>query len=140
MMSQINHPGFSCWNCGIDLADLPTPISRHDHCPKCFEALHNCRSCRHYAPKASVTCSEDQADPPSNKETANFCEWFRPDAGAFSGDRTGRADKAKDRLQALFGAEDETASPDESGEATPPESLSREDQARSRLDDLFRKD
>ena len=103
MMSQINHPGFYCWNCGIDLADLPTPISRHDHCPKCFEALHNCRSCRHYASEASVTCSEDQADPPSNKETANFCEWFKPASDAGSAPAADRNEEARSRLDALFG-------------------------------------
>ena len=102
-MVQINHPGLACWNCGCDLSELTTPIGRHDQCPKCFEAVHNCRSCRHYAPSSASACAEDQAEPPSNKETANFCEWFKPTSDGGGGDSTSKNDEAKARLDALFG-------------------------------------
>lgn len=128
-----------CWNCGADLDAVPRPISRHEQCPDCFEALHCCRLCRHYRTDETGACDEDRADPPAIKENANFCDWFRPDARAFTGDRTSRADTAKDKLQALFDADEEPSSPDESEEVAP-EPLSKEDEARTRLDDLFRKD
>ena len=129
-----------CWNCGADLDSVPRPISRHEQCPDCFEALHCCRFCRHYRTDVTGSCEEGRADPPVIKENANFCDWFRPDAGAFSGARTRRADTAKDKLQTLFGAEEATSDPAEDSEATQPETPSKEDEARARLDDLFSKD
>ena len=125
-----------CWNCGADLDAVPRPISRHEQCPECFEALHCCRFCRHYRPDVTGRCDEDRADPPVVKENANFCDWFRPDAAAFSGERSSRAGAAKNRLQALFGSEDakETATDDADSQAP----QSREEEARARLDDLFK--
>ena len=138
-----------CWNCGADLAGIPRPISRHEQCPDCFEALHCCRLCRHYRVDVTGQCDEDRADPPVVKENANFCDWFRPAAGAFSGDRASRADTAKDRLQALFGsdadAEPSTGGTDEDpgGDREAPESrppATPEEEARARLNDLFDKE
>ena len=133
-----------CWNCGAGLDDVPRPISRHEQCPQCFEALHCCRFCRHYRPDVTGSCDEDRADPPVIKENANFCDWFRPDAGAYSGDRTNRADTAKDKLQALFGddqgdADEAEPSADAEDPAAAP-APSKEAEARARLDDLFKKD
>jgi hypothetical protein len=125
-----------CWNCGADLDTVPRPISRHEQCPDCFEALHCCRFCRHYRTDVTGSCDEDRADPPVIKENANFCDWFRPDASAFSGDRTSRAGAAMGKLEALFGADGETADEEEAS----PAPLSKEDEARARLDDLFKKD
>ena len=93
-----------CWNCGADLDAVPRPISRHEQCPACFEALHCCRFCRHYRKDVTGGCDEDRAEPPVVKENANFCDWFHPDASAFSGARCNRADADKDKLQALFGS------------------------------------
>ena len=130
----------SCWNCGASLKDVPRPVSRHEQCPACFEALHCCRLCRHYGTDITGQCDEDRADPPVVKENANFCDWFRPDAGAFSGDRSHRADAAKDRLQALFGSEE--ASDPAGGETEKDDeaegSVLKEDEVRSKLDDLFK--
>ena len=128
-----------CWNCGADLAAVPRPISRHEQCPNCFEALHCCRFCRHYSTDVTGGCDEDRADPPVVKENANFCDWFRPDASAYSGERSSRADAAKDRLQALFGSDEpEAAKADPEPSAPQSKPQSKEDEARSRLDDLFK--
>jgi hypothetical protein len=130
-----------CWNCGTSLAEIPRPISRHEQCPECFEALHCCRLCRHYRPDVTGRCDEDRAEPPVVKENANFCDWFRPAAGAFAGSRVEKSSAAQDRLKALFG---ETGEDDETdaGEQPPLESSSpsKEDEARSKLDDLFSRD
>ena len=98
-----------CWNCGQSLAEVPRPISRHEQCPQCFEALHCCRLCRHYRTDISGQCDEERADPPVIKENANFCDWFRPDAGAFSGTRAEKSSAAADKLSALFGEAEATA-------------------------------
>lgn len=134
----------ACWNCGASLEGVPRPISRHEQCPACFEALHCCRLCRHYRKDLTAQCDEDRADPPVVKENANFCDWFRPSNRAFSGGRPAQAAVAEDRLNALFGntndaAKDE-APADESSPKAKPEPLSPEAAARARLDDLFSKD
>lgn len=137
-----------CWNCGESLAAVPRPISRHEQCPSCFEALHCCRLCRHYRTDVTGHCDEDRADPPVVKENANFCDWFRPSNAAFSGNRPSRSAAAQDRLQALFGQTDDAAAGETEGEppaagnppATGSEPLSPEAAARAKLDDLFSKD
>lgn len=129
-----------CWNCGAGLDAVPRPISRHEQCPGCFEALHCCRLCHHYRAEVTGSCDEDRADPPVVKENANFCDWFRPDAGAFSGERTTKAGSAKDRLQALFGAEEapESSDGETEGNAEDQPPASKEASARTQLDDLFK--
>lgn len=134
-----------CWNCGATLAEVPRPISRHEQCPSCFEALHCCRLCRHYRLDITGQCDEDRADPPVVKENANFCDWFRPSTQAFSGGRVQKRADAEDRLKALFGDEDAPGDEDTPGDpeqeaGSTAEPLSPEAAARARLDDLFSKD
>jgi len=142
-----------CWNCGNSLADVPRPISRHEQCRICFEALHCCRLCRHYRTDVTGQCDEERADPPVIKENANFCDWFRPAAGVFAGSRVEKRVAAEDKLAALFGDEesgdDEPDDPDDQDVPEDPDSsstlpisqpASKEDEARSKLDDLFSKD
>jgi hypothetical protein len=96
-----------CWNCGAALDGVPQPISRHEHCQKCSEALHCCRLCRHFDAASSTRCTEDRAEPPTNKESANFCEWFAPRGGAHEGPSGGRQADARAKLDALFGGNDD---------------------------------
>ncbi len=125
-----------CWNCGTSLAEVPRPISRHANCPACFEDLHCCRLCRHYAPRLTGQCEDDRTDPPVHKETANFCDYFRPITGAYRA-RTGtKRDTARTRLDALFGGDRPEPGEDGGEEAAP----SKEDEARAKLDALFGKD
>ena len=37
--------------------------------------MRSCCNCRHYLPKEK-NCKESQGDNPSDKERANFCDWF----------------------------------------------------------------
>ncbi len=133
-----------CWNCGASLKEVPRPVSRHEQCPECFEALHCCRLCSHYGADITDQCDEDRADPPVVKENANFCDWFRPNASAFRGARTDRRQAAENRLSALFGtgesdSEDEA---DVSAEGNAPQDSpqSKEAAAKARLDQLFSDD
>ena len=125
-----------CWNCGHGLDDVPLPISRHATCAQCFNELHCCRLCRHYQPDAtSGQCAEDRADPPVIKDTANFCDWFRPSSNAFSERSHSKGSAAKAQLDALFGGEvgDEATDLQDSA---PPNQTQAED-ARAKLDALF---
>lgn len=141
-----------CWNCGASLAVVPHPISRHEQCPECFEALHCCRLCRHYGPQITGHCDEERADPPVVKENANFCDWFQPSVSAFSGATINRRDGAENQLNALFTAAPEDAgtkaeSDPEDGDPDPDTSkdaavskdaaASIDSAARAKLDQLF---
>lgn len=93
----------SCWNCGVGLSATPLPIGRHANCPACYAQLHCCKLCQHYDATRPAQCTEDRAEPPNNKEVANFCDWFTPrhDAGdAARHNSTAAAARAK--LDALF--------------------------------------
>lgn len=127
-----------CWSCGASLDELPRPITRHMNCPECFEDLHCCRMCRNYAPDASITCTDERADPPVNKENANFCDYFRPTNAYRVGSRDRQAG-AKAKLDALFGADDPAGEDAESADIgdTADPGDDKQAEARRRLDDLF---
>ena len=127
--------GVVCWNCGCSLEEIPRPISRHANCPECFEDLHCCRLCTHFAPRLTGQCDDDRADPPVQKESANFCEFFRPLSGAYEDVRGSRRDVARQQLDALFGGDAEEPPADASTTGT-----SSEDKARAALEALFKND
>lgn len=112
-----------CWKCGASLADVPLPLSRQAECPKCRAWLHACRLCRYYDPRIEGKCAEDRAEEVRDKESANFCDWFKPQPGAFAVRAGARNAAAKSKIDALFG----------SGAEAP----AAADPARRRLDDLF---
>ena len=121
-----------CWNCGQILTDIPLPISRHTNCDNCYEMLHCCRMCVHLDPSKQGHCADDRADPPSNKENANFCEYFKPDRNAYSPSSSHLQEHAQNQLNAIF--DDRSNPPKESGEiddSSPP------DDARTKFNDLF---
>ena len=126
----------TCWNCDASLADLPRPITRHMHCPKCFEDLHCCRLCRHFIDNATNPCADERAEPPVHKEGANFCDFFRPATGSYAAGRSERKARAQSNLNALF-ADDDAPAPS-GGSGGSGEERSEEDEARRKLNELFR--
>lgn len=102
----------SCWNCGERLEQVLLPVSRHEYCPQCAEAVHCCRMCVNYSAHAPEQCVEDRAEPPTDKTTANFCDYFSPRTSPRTGaesDAPGpsREEEARAKLEALFGGGDE---------------------------------
>ncbi|MDR1143606.1 MAG: hypothetical protein LBK77_05210 [Spirochaetaceae bacterium] len=63
-----------CWYCG-DIITEPEPIGRSLYC-SCGKDLRSCRNCRFYLTGARGDCSETNAEPQSDKERGNFCDWF----------------------------------------------------------------
>lgn len=114
-----------CFRCGASLAALSLPLSRRDACPSCAVHLHACRMCRFFDPAVPKQCLEDDAEEVTDKERANFCEWFSPDPEAFDPARAGQAAAAETKLAALF------------GEAEAPAGDEEDDLAR-KAEDLFR--
>ena len=88
--------------------------------------------CWHYEPDKRPYCDHERAEPPVEKESANFCDYFKP-ANRFESASAHVADRAKSNLAALFGegesdGEDSFSHPEESGGSDDPQ---------SKLNDLF---
>lgn len=95
--------GYSCWKCGADLAGVPLPLPREAVCPKCRAWLHACRQCQFYDARLTTKCHEERAEEVRAKETANFCDWFKPDPNPSHPAVGSKAAAAKSKLDELFG-------------------------------------
>lgn len=117
--------GLVCWKCGASLEQLSLPLRRLEECTACGAELHACRLCEFYDPGVAKACREPVAEEVKDKSRANFCDYFRPRAGAWDG-TTPAQDAARAALESLFG--------DAPGQAA---GSSPEDEARARLEELF---
>ncbi len=91
-----------CWKCGkkINVEE----IFRTTECPLCHADLHCCKECKYYAPGNHYDCKETVDDNVTDKEKANFCDYFRPTDKTSNGKSTSdAAAAAKDAFNALFG-------------------------------------
>jgi len=110
-------------------------------CEGCAADLHTCVTCRFHDRFIENECREDQADPVAKKDRRNLCEYWKPKpAGAVVDD----AAAAKAKLAALFGgsAPSSSSMPSSSmpSSSMPSSSMpSAADEAKRRLDDLFKK-
>lgn len=95
--------GIACFRCGASLAALSLPLSRRDQCPDCSADLHVCKMCTRFDATVPRQCREDGAEDVTEKERANFCDWFEPSDAAFDPTRKSDADAAKSALATLFG-------------------------------------
>lgn len=105
----------ACWRCGASLAVLTLPLRRREECPSCRAELHVCRMCTAWDPRVPKKCREEGAEEVRGKDTANFCDWFRPRPGAFDPAIAAAEQRAQGQLAALFGAG--TAAPSDPGAA-----------------------
>ena len=117
---------FLCRHCGTR-SPLDEPIPREATCEGCGRDLRACVQCRHYDPSFNNSCHETMADPVVEKERRNFCEYFSFSRAPFTQPAAGadRASAARSKLEGLFGG----------GKRA----VSREEQARRKLEDLFKK-
>lgn len=118
-----------CWKCGASLADLSLPLRRLDECKQCSAELHVCKLCEWYSISVAKHCREPIAEEVKDKERANFCDYFKPRAGAYSKADIAASSKAKADLDALFGSRSNAA-------AAQPSAAER---AQAELDRLFKK-
>lgn len=116
--------GLVCWKCGAELTGVILPLSRREVCASCKADQHVCKLCRHYDPRVADMCREDRAERVTDKERANFCDYFDPVPGAYKPSGSA-AEAAKRQLAALF------------GEAAPSEAETAADKARNELRNLF---
>ena len=117
-----------CWKCGASLADLSLPLRRLDECKQCHAELHVCKLCEWYSISVAKHCRETVAEEVKDKERANFCDYFKPKAGAYSTGNVDAATRAQSELDALFGGGKSAPSPSDAA-----------DKARAELEALFGK-
>lgn len=84
-----------------------------------------CITCRFYDKYVENDCREVTADPVATKDRRNLCEYFKPITD--QGEDLDAAEAAKAKLNALF------------GEGAAPSSPSSADEAKKKLEDLFKK-
>ena len=125
-----------CWKCGESLAELLYPFRRNDECPACHADVHVCRMCEFYDPSMGDSCREPIADKVTDKERANFCDYYRAKPGAY---RASEDAAAREELNALFDLQSPQAppAPAHDGESLAERRRAEADEARRKLDDLF---
>jgi ribosome-binding protein aMBF1 (putative translation factor) len=95
--------GLVCWKCGASLEEFTLPLRRLEECRICRAELHVCRMCIEYDTHVAKHCREPTAEEVRDKTHANFCDHFKPRAGAYVPLNTGEVDKARAELDKLFG-------------------------------------
>lgn len=125
-----------CWKCGAELKGVIMPLSRRELCPACNAEQHVCKLCRHYDPRVADMCREDRAERVSDKERANFCDYFTPVPGAYRPAQVGSVEAAKQRLAELFG-EPAAAAPQPGARPESGTAVSPADKTRLELEKLF---
>jgi hypothetical protein len=85
------------------LAELSLPLRRLDACKACNSELHACRMCVEYDTRVAKHCREPTAEEIRDKSSANFCDHFKPKAGAYVAPNTAEVDASRAALDALFG-------------------------------------
>jgi hypothetical protein len=73
-----------CARCGKELS-LEGKPSRGATCPHCGAYLRSCVNCAFYSPGRHNDCREPQAEHVGDKESANFCDFFRLGEAVSSG-------------------------------------------------------
>ena len=76
-------------------------ISRTDECPHCSADMHCCLNCTHYDPSAHNRCREPQSEWVSDREKANFCDFFTPNQMA-GGPKTSSSENSRTAFDSLF--------------------------------------
>ena len=94
-----------CWSCHLSIADEPLPLSTYAECRQCRAQLHCCRQCQHFNPQLRVDCDESRAESHTDREKANFCDWFKLRSEFVESDETTLAADHRVELNALFGTD-----------------------------------
>jgi hypothetical protein len=103
-------------------------------CPNCSSYLHSCFNCQHWDKDAHNQCRENQGEFIRDRTEGNFCGYF--EFRTMGEEDNSEADDAKSKLNALFGGSDTPKRQAPTGFTPSP---STEEDALSRLDELFKK-
>ena len=84
------------------MAELSLPLRRLDACKACNAELHVCKLCVEFDVSYAKHCKEPTAEEERNKEAANFCDHFKPKAGAYVAKDVGELTRSRSALDDLF--------------------------------------
>lgn len=125
----------SCYRCGDSLDAIPLPFGRRDECLNCIAELHVCRMCIMYDVREPNSCKEEDALEVTEKERANFCEYFKPNPKAYAPGFTEAQDRAISELTTLFST---NRSNNKTEILLDEPSNTSEDEVLNRAEDLFK--
>lgn len=90
-----------CHKCGKQLSDtFKVLVGRGDLCPYCRAEIRSCKMCQFYDPKSYNECRESMADRITDKEKANFCDYYKIGTGGNDAEKQRQEQLAK--AAALF--------------------------------------
>jgi len=93
-----------CWQCKSPLDLVPLrPVGRTESCPECDADIRSCRGCAYFDATLGL-CGEPTAEPPADKDRANFCSAYRlaPPPEVDATHLANSPQSAKRRLEDLF--------------------------------------
>jgi len=90
-----------CPFCNADLTAV-TEVYRSSKCPSCGNDLKICRNCKFYDTSAHWECRETIAERVGDKDSANFCDFFRFDPTKGPAADLSKKKAAKDAFGSLF--------------------------------------
>lgn len=67
-----------CQNCGHQQLAEAAFIGPRSKCDRCGTALHSCRHCNHFDPRARFQCRKPVKKSIANKTASNSCKFFEP--------------------------------------------------------------
>ncbi|MDC7235271.1 MAG: hypothetical protein PQJ58_18710 [Spirochaetales bacterium] len=88
-----------CYFCG---AQSSGKIYRNSVCSSCGKDLKVCLNCIHYDRNSHNQCRESQAERVTDKDRANFCDYFEPSGKGGSSTAQKKAEEARNKLEDLF--------------------------------------
>jgi len=73
-----------CHHCKTELK-VQGKVFRSEECPSCGYDVYCCLNCSNYDPSAHNRCREPLSEWVSDREKANFCDYFEPNRGRAAG-------------------------------------------------------
>lgn len=92
---------YVCFSCKKDLNLADKKVGYREECVHCGADVHVCKNCEFYDVKAYNECRESSADRITEKERANYCDYFSLRSGD-GGSGTSDKDKLRAAAEALF--------------------------------------
>ncbi|MGM0431108.1 MAG: hypothetical protein ACQEQU_00175 [Spirochaetota bacterium] len=92
-----------CFFCGAEIPQSE-PIHRSTLCRACGNNVKICKNCRFYDTGAAHECREPISEPVTDKERANFCDYFSLSVASQSSAMRAAEEKAraKEAFNKLF--------------------------------------
>ncbi|WP_239473266.1 hypothetical protein [Shewanella algidipiscicola] len=125
---------FICWRCKQPLTAVILPMSRREECLACHADQHVCKMCVSFGDAGRGDCNEVRAEWISDRERANFCDYFKPITASDAEQSTAQSDsdnakaRAQAQLAALFNDEPVATQPDAISEYSPAHTSERKPQ------------